>query len=119
MDYNVENPTDISQDIFLLSKGHAVAALASVYGDVGYIDREALENSRGYGALIKGHPGPVIPGVPVATGPLGHSAWWETGSSRRAPAGREYSWVQTGIFPISALLWTKITARATIPESLW
>ncbi len=72
MDYNVENPTDISQDIFLLSKGHAVAALASVYGDVGYIDREALENSRGYGALIKGHPGPVIPGVPVATGPLGH-----------------------------------------------
>ena len=69
MDYNVENPTDTSQDIFLLSKGHAVAALASVYGDVGYIDREKLKNSRGYGALIKGHPGPVIPGVLVATGP--------------------------------------------------
>ena len=29
-------------------------------------------SSRGYGAAVKGHPGPVLPGVPVATGPLGH-----------------------------------------------
>lgn len=72
MHYDVENPTDLEQDLFVLSKGHAVAALASVYADLGYIPQAALENSRGYGALIKGHPGPVIPGVPVATGPLGH-----------------------------------------------
>lgn len=45
MEYSVENPTDPSQDLFILSKGHAVAALASVYADVGYIGREALENS--------------------------------------------------------------------------
>lgn len=70
--FNVEQPTDLRQDIFILSKGHAVAALASVYADLGYLSRSELEHSRGYGARIKGHPGPVIPGVPVATGPLGH-----------------------------------------------
>lgn len=72
MRYDTKDPTTPDQDLFILSKGHAIAALASVYADVGYFDRKHLEHSRGYGALIKGHPGPVIPGVPVATGPLGH-----------------------------------------------
>lgn len=68
---SVENPTTEEQDLFLLSKGHAVAALASVYADMGYFPKENLKNSRGWNALVKGHPGPAIPGVPVATGPLG------------------------------------------------
>jgi transketolase len=72
MDYDLRDPASVDQDIFILSKGHAVAALASVFADVGYFDRKHLEGSRGYGALVKGHPGPTIPGVPVATGPLGH-----------------------------------------------
>ena len=72
MNYDAKNPTSLEQDIFILSKGHAIAALASVYADVGYFDRVHLKNSRAYGSLIKGHPGPNIPGVPVATGPLGH-----------------------------------------------
>ncbi|MCX7027148.1 MAG: transketolase [Spirochaetes bacterium] len=72
MDYDVHNPTSPDHDIFVLSKGHAIAALASVYADVGYFERKHLQGSRGYGALIKGHPGPIIPGVPIATGPLGH-----------------------------------------------
>lgn len=70
--FDVEHPTSLDQDVFLLSKGHAVAAQAAVMADVGYFAREHLTNSRGYGALVKGHPGPAIPGVPVATGPLGH-----------------------------------------------
>jgi transketolase len=72
MKYDLQNPASTDQDIFILSKGHAIAALASVYADIGYIEKKHLKGSRGYGALIKGHPGPVIPGVPVATGPLGH-----------------------------------------------
>ena len=72
VDFDIENPTRPDQDVFVLSKGHAVAAMASVYADLGYISRDALAGSRGFGALVKGHPGPVIPGVNVATGPLGH-----------------------------------------------
>jgi transketolase len=70
--YDLENPATNDQDLFILSKGHAVAALASVYADLGYFPKEELGRSRNWGTLIKGHPGPIIPGVPVATGPLGH-----------------------------------------------
>jgi transketolase len=69
--YDVKNPVSPDQDIFILSKGHAVAALAAVYSELGYFSKDHLKNSRGWDSLIKGHPGPVIPGVPVATGPLG------------------------------------------------
>ena len=37
--FNVTCPTDTEQDLFVLSKGHAVAALAAVYADLGYISR--------------------------------------------------------------------------------
>src|SRR5271169_5754813 len=36
---DVEQPTRIGQDLFVLSKGHAVASMASVYADLGYFDR--------------------------------------------------------------------------------
>ncbi|MCL2056354.1 MAG: transketolase [Oscillospiraceae bacterium] len=72
MRYCLDDPTTEDQDIFILSKGHAVAALAAVFADIGYIPDDALLGSRAWGAVVKGHPGPVIPGVPVATGPLGH-----------------------------------------------
>ena len=54
--FNVTCPTDTEQDLFVLSKGHAVAALAAVYADLGYISRSDLYHSRGYGAAVKGHP---------------------------------------------------------------
>ena len=56
---NVEQPTAIGQDMFVLSKGHAVAALASIYADLGYFDRSVLKNSRSYASILNGHPGPV------------------------------------------------------------
>ncbi|MDR2103452.1 MAG: hypothetical protein LBP42_05035 [Treponema sp.] len=69
--YNPQEPASSEQDLFILSKGHAVAALAAVYAEAGYFPKENLKNSRSWDSLIKGHPGPVIPGVPTATGPLG------------------------------------------------
>src|SRR6266487_1502644 len=36
IDVDVANPTRRGQDIFTLSKGHAVAALASIYAELGY-----------------------------------------------------------------------------------
>lgn len=71
MDYDVQNPSRTDKDLMILSKGHAVAALASVYADVGYFPPETLVNSRSYDSILNGHPGPILPGVPIATGPLG------------------------------------------------
>jgi len=71
MDIDVADPTREGQDLFVLSKGHAVAALASIYAELGYFDRSVLHNSRSYASILNGHPGPVLPGVHVATGPMG------------------------------------------------
>ena len=71
MDIDVENPTRIGQDMFILSKGHAIAALASVYADLGYFGKDILKNSRSIDSILNGHPGPLLPGIHVSTGPLG------------------------------------------------
>ena len=68
---NIEDPTSRGQDIFTLSKGHAVAAMASIYAELGYFDQALLHRSRSHGSLLNGHPGPVLPGVHIATGPMG------------------------------------------------
>ncbi len=72
MRYSVEEPTRLGQDMFVLSKGHAVAALASVYADLGYFDKALLKNSRSYESILNGHPGPLLAGIHIATGPEGH-----------------------------------------------
>jgi transketolase len=71
MDIDVVDPTRRGQDLFTLSKGHAVAALASIYAELGYFDRSVLRNSRSYTSILNGHPGPVLPGIHIATGPMG------------------------------------------------
>jgi transketolase len=65
------DPTRRGQDLFVLSKGHAVATLASIYAELGFFSREVLKNSRSYRSILNGHPGPVLPGVHLATGPMG------------------------------------------------
>src|SRR5271170_4584719 len=68
---DIEDPTLRGQDIFTLSKGHAVAAVASIYAELGYFDRKTLKNSRSFASILNGHPGPILPGVHIATGPMG------------------------------------------------
>ena len=68
---DVRDPTRRGQDMFVLSKGHAVAALAAIYAELGYLDRSVLAHSRSYGSILNGHPGPILPGVSIATGPMG------------------------------------------------
>ena len=68
---DVRDPTRRGQDMFVLSKGHAVAALAAIYAELGYLDRGVLASSRSYASILNGHPGPILPGVPIATGPMG------------------------------------------------
>jgi transketolase len=71
LDIDLEDPTRVGQDTFVLSKGHAVAALASIYAELGYFDRSVLRNSRSHTSILNGHPGPILPGIPIATGPMG------------------------------------------------
>jgi transketolase len=71
IDLNVEEPTRRGQDMFVLSKGHAVAPLASIHAELGYFDAAVLQNSRSYESILNGHPGPLLPGVHISTGPLG------------------------------------------------
>ncbi|HXK03240.1 MAG TPA: transketolase C-terminal domain-containing protein [Verrucomicrobiae bacterium] len=71
LDIDIADPTRRGQDLFTLSKGHAVAAMAAIYADLGYFGREILRNSRSYASILNGHPGPILPGVHIATGPMG------------------------------------------------
>ncbi|MDT0684984.1 transketolase C-terminal domain-containing protein [Autumnicola psychrophila] len=71
IDPDIENPTSTEKDQFVLSKGHAIATLASIYSDLGYFKKEVLKNSRSISSILNGHPGPLIPGVHIATGPMG------------------------------------------------
>ncbi len=71
MRFDVENPTAPNQDQFILSKGHAVATIASIYADLGYFDPSILTGSRSAESVLNGHPGPLLPGVHSATGPMG------------------------------------------------
>jgi len=71
IDIDVTDPTRRGQDLFVLSKGHAVAAMASIYTELGYFDRSVLHHSRSYTSILNGHPGPLLPGVHLATGPMG------------------------------------------------
>lgn len=68
---DIVNPTRRGQDIFVLSEGHVVAPMASIYADLGYFDRSLLKNSRSMDSILNGHPGPILPGVHISTGPLG------------------------------------------------
>ncbi len=72
MRFDVGQPARLGQDLFVLSKGHAVAPLASIYADLGYFDRSVLKNSRSAESILNGHPGPLLPGVHLSTGPEGH-----------------------------------------------
>ena len=90
---DIADPTRRGQDIFTLSKGHAVAALASIYAELGYFDRSVLRNSRSYESILNGHPGPVLPGVHIATGPMGQGVGVAQGfaiAGRREPRFNSY-----------------------------
>ena len=96
---DIEDPTRRGQDMFTLSKGHAVAALASIYADLGYIDECVLKNSRSYTSILNGHPGPLLPGVQVATGPMGQGIGVAQGfaiAGRFAPTFDSYCLVGDG-----------------------
>jgi transketolase len=99
MRLDIADPTRRGQDIFTLSKGHAVAALASIYADLGYFGPEMLKNSRSHSSLLNGHPGPLLPGIHIATGPMGQGIGVAQGfaiAGRTSPKFDSYCMVGDG-----------------------
>jgi transketolase N-terminal domain/subunit len=90
MNYNAAQPTAEGQDLFVLSKGHAIAALASVYADLGFFPEAYLKGSRGYSSILNGHPGPILPGIHTATGPLGQGICVAEGFALAARCGKGF-----------------------------
>ena len=60
------------RDRFVLSKGHANAALAAVLARAGFIEEDMLDTFYGYESLLGMHPDIKLAGVEMCTGGLGH-----------------------------------------------
>ena len=60
------------RDRFVLSKGHANAALAAVLAQAGFIEDSLLDTFYGYESPLGMHPDIKVAGVEMSTGGLGH-----------------------------------------------
>lgn len=67
-----DNPTYPKRDRFVLSKGHAGAAVYAALAATGYFDPVRLEEYCHGGSVFCGHISHDVPGVEVSTGSLGH-----------------------------------------------
>jgi transketolase len=68
-----KRPDAAERDRFILSKGHACAALYAVLAERGFFPKEWLEDFYQDGARLAGHATHEgVPGVEVSTGSLGH-----------------------------------------------
>jgi transketolase len=69
----IDEPNWVGRDYFVLSKGHASAALYAVLAKVGFISEEELIDFAKYDSRLGGHPDRnKVPGVEASTGSLGH-----------------------------------------------
>jgi transketolase len=67
-----EEPGWPGRDHFILSKGHAAAALYAVLVERGFLPETELAGYAQAGSRLGGHPSRAVPGVEFATGSLGH-----------------------------------------------
>jgi transketolase len=67
------NPRAPGRDRFILSKGHASAALYATLAEAGFIPTDTLATYMRPLSMLNGHPDRnKVPGVEANTGPLGH-----------------------------------------------
>lgn len=68
-----ENPCKVDRDKFILSKGHASAALYSILAEKGFFPKEFLNKYYIDGGMLPGHLDmEAVPGVEASVGSLGH-----------------------------------------------
>jgi transketolase len=69
--YDLNNPLNLYNDHFVLSKGHAAPLLYTLFGMAGAYSLEELKTLRKFGSRFEGHPVPKYKYADAATGSLG------------------------------------------------
>lgn len=83
--YDSSHPQWEDRDRFILSKGHACAALYPVLAVAGFLPEEVLDTFCRKGTILGGHPDMLkIPGVEATTGSLGHGLSFGVGMALAA-----------------------------------
>jgi transketolase len=93
--HNPKQPNDLKRDYFVLSKGHASAALYAVLAERGYFPAKELQKFRQVDSLLQGHPTTHIPGVEVAGGSLGQGLSYSAGLALGLKADKKQNHVFT------------------------
>ncbi len=79
------DPHNPNRDRFILSKGHAGAAVYAALAEVGFFDIKLLESHYQNGSKLSGHVShKEVPGVEFSTGSLGHGLSVGTGIAKAA-----------------------------------
>ena len=86
-----ENPKMKNRDRFILSKGHAGAAVYSALAQRGFFPKKNLEQHYQNGSIFSGHVSHKgIPGVELSTGSLGHGLGVGCGIAKAAILKNEF-----------------------------
>lgn len=72
MHYDPAEPKLDTRDRFILSKGHAGAAIYAALAECGFFPVEELKTHYADGSRLSGHVSHHVPGVDFSTGSLGH-----------------------------------------------
>jgi transketolase len=67
-----EEPDWPGRDRFILSKGHGCLTLYALLADLGFFPAAELATFAADASRLAGHPDPLLPGVEVVSGSLGH-----------------------------------------------
>lgn len=79
-----EDPRWPDRDRFILSKGHATAALYATLAEKGFLPLEELEDYGADGSRLMAHVSHAVPGVEFSTGSLGHGLGFGCGRALAA-----------------------------------
>lgn len=85
---NPAEPATPERDRFIMSKGHAAAALYAVLAECGFFPVSDLQLHYQNGSLLSGHVSHRVPGVDFSTGSLGHGLGVSCGLALAAKRAR-------------------------------
>lgn len=93
MKYNPDEPKWDGRDRFILSKGHAGAAIYAALAESGFFEVEELKTHYQNGSRLSGHVSHHLPGVDLSTGSLGHGLSVGTGMAYAIKKAKKDSFV--------------------------